>query len=447
MMSAIGVLSRQDPADVIASLVTPLGYRPLRLRAGHDLRPIFDRRDVVAVIVDTDGWPEGDPELDRLFELIARAPVDVVTGAPVPVVFISARSDPASIRRAFHVGARDYLIRPIHQREHILRLNAALRRRARIACIGGGSGLFAVLSAIRPLPDVLPISIVTMADDGGSSGSLRAGFGILPPGDVRMSLVALSDAPTLMNHVMQYRFARDSMLGGHTVGNLILAALSELTGSMPAAVKALGDILHVQGIVLCASPTDTTLVAEYADGRVVRGQSNITNCVDRPAELPVRRLRHDPAPACSPDAYAAILAADVVVIGPGDLYTSVVANLAIEGLRDALAHTRARRVYICNLMTKPGETSGMDAPRHVAEVLAYLGGDHLDYVITSSTSYSPHALDEYARQQQHPVRPGDPAEMTRLTRARHLHVDVGHESDLVRHDGAKLRQHLAPIIR
>ena len=176
-----------------------------------------------------------------------------------------------------------------------------------------------------------------MSDDGGSSGQLRASFGVLPPGDVRRSLVALSNAPEVMSFVMQYRFEAGDGLSGHSLGNLLITAMAERTGGMQSAVKALGDVLNVQGLVMCVTENATTLCAEFEDARVVRGESAIDRCLERPACLRVRRVWHEPDAETSVDVLAALFAADLVVIGPGDLYTSVLSALIVSGVADGVA--------------------------------------------------------------------------------------------------------------
>ncbi len=350
------------------------------------------------------------------------------------------------VRDLFAAGCRDVIGAPPQKRELILRLSATMHDKLRIACIGGGSGLFTVLSAIKDVPRLLLSSIVTMSDDGGSSGRLRASFGVLPPGDVRRSLVALSNAPEVMNYVMQYRFHDGNELGGHSLGNLLLTALSELTGGMQNAVKALGDVLNVQGIVMCVTERSTTLIAELEDGQIIRGESAIDQCIERSSALRLRRVWHEPAAETSVDVFASILGADLVVIGPGDLYTSVLANLVVGGVAEAVQETRGKRIYVCNMMTKPGETTDYDVADHAAAVVAGLGGDVLDHILVSSTTLDERAVLEYAALAQHPVASSSEERMLEVTRAQVILADVGDRALLVRHDATKLREHLLRLI-
>ena len=350
---------------------------------------------------------------------------------------VATRSRSRDRARAWiEAGASDLFLQPILPREVIVRLQAVLKRKGRVVSLGGGTGLYHLLRGLKSLPAAHLTAVVAMADDGGSSGRLRAEFGILPPGDVRRSLVALSDAPRLMSDVIQYRFGAGEGLTGHSLGNLILTALSELTGSLPDAVRALGDILHISGVVLCASRDSATLCAELEDGTVVRGESAIDRCENRSPDLRIARLWQEPQPACDLDTYAAILAADIITIGPGDLYTSVLANLTVSDVAGAIRASRAKVVYIANVMTKPGETTGYSVADHVREVVRYLGADRLDAVIVSNTALSQANLTAYARLGQAPVTGG----LEGTSRAELIVADIAHPADLVRHDGAKLAE-------
>ncbi|MFO0723866.1 MAG: uridine diphosphate-N-acetylglucosamine-binding protein YvcK [Myxococcota bacterium] len=424
------VLGRPRSLVELGPLIESLGLQPALVEGPEALALALQEKHT-SCLIDLDAC-SADGVIDA-------ATLEVLSRARRPAMVLSSHGDPDRIDRAMDHGVRDWAARPVQPRELALRLSALLREKSRVVCLGGGTGLFTVLTALKTLPAMLLTSVVSMADDGGSSGRLRASFGILPPGDVRRSLVALSNAPEMMNHVMGYRFAGGEGLEGHNVGNLILAALADLTGDMPRAVKALGDILNVQGLVLCITGQESTLTAEFAGGLIVRGESHIDLCTDRDPALRLRRLWHEPAARCTADVYAALRGADLVILGPGDLYTSVIAGLVIQDVARAIAHSKAHRLYITNLMTKPGETSGYDAADHVREVLRYLGGDHLDEVLISSTLPTPSAVLEYRKKGQVPVRLTDRNALATLTRARITEADIGHSSQLVRHDEVKLR--------
>ncbi len=421
------------------------GSTPALLDAAHALgvEASFDAaggaspdEQYAGALVDLDGVPSESAEgvMRRFVEL------------DVPVVCVGTRLPRATVLALLAEGASDVLSAPLHKRELILRLSAAVHRKLRIACIGGGTGLFVTLSGMKSVPRVLLSSVVTMSDDGGSSGRLRASFGVLPPGDVRRSLVALSNAPEIMNYIMQYRFDDGGELSGHSLGNLLLTALTSYTGGMPDAVKVLGDLLNVQGIIMCASEEASTLCARFTDGRVVRGESGIDRCEGRPAELRISSLWHEPSAATTTDVVASIAAADLVIIGPGDLYTSVLSGLVVDGVAESLRAARGKRLYVCNLMTKPGETHGYDVAAHVEAVVEALGADVLDYVLVSTTPLDPGAIRSYAEENQHPVAL-DAERVSRVTRAALISSDVGDHARLVRHDSSKLTEELLALLR
>lgn len=361
---------------------------------------------------------------------------------------VASAADTKIVRQAYHAGAKDCVFLPYNLREFILRFNAFIQNKVRIACIGGGTGLFTVLMGIKTISGVMITSIVSMSDDGGSSGRLRASFGILPPGDVRRSLVALSNAPQLMSDVLQYRFDKQGdCFAGHNFGNLFLTVLTQLKGSMREAVNSLGDILNIQGIVLPVTDAETTLCAEFADGRVIHGESKIDLCEGRSPDLRIKNVWLEPQNLCTPAVYSAIINSDLLVIGPGDLYTSVIANLLVAGVAEAIKESPAKKIYVCNLMTKPGETSGLTAEDHIREIVKYLKGDCLDYCLLSNTVLSGKALADYALKNQFPVELKDPAGLKEITSARVILADLGHEEELVRHDSLKIKSEISRFIR
>lgn len=362
-------------------------------------------------------------------------------------IMISSHPSVRAIAEANAAGAFDYIISPYNAREFIARYNAAMDKKTRITCIGGGTGLFHILLGLKKLPRVLLTSVVSMSDDGGSSGKLRTTFGILPPGDVRRSLVALSNAPEIMNMVVQYRFLKGEGVKGHSFGNLFLTALSEIKGSLPEAVKALGDILNIQGIVLPVTDENISLCALFEDGTVIKGESNIDLGQGRDKGLHIKKVWHEPKCNINLGAFSSIINSDFVMIGPGDLYTSVVTNLLVSGVKEAVVRTRAKKIYLCNLMTKPGETTGYVAADHVREIVRYLGEDVLDYVVISNSRLSRKSIEEYARMGQSPVEPGNMQGIYRTTKAKVVFADIGHELELVRHDSAKIQKETSKILR
>ncbi len=367
------------------------------------------------------------------------------SGRP-PIVLVSEPVGLPELLATYHQGIAYNVMKPFHARELVSLIYALLRRQQRIVCLGGGTGLYTLLLGLKTLPNVHLTSVVSMSDDGGSTGRIREAFGVLPPGDVRRSLVALSTAPALMNEVMQYRFSQGEGLKDHNLGNLLLTAMAHLKGSMAEAVRAMGDILNIQGLVFPVTTAMSTLAAQLADGTTVRGERHIDVPEGRDAHLRISRLWHEPEPQADANVLSAILAADAVLLGPGDLFTSVIATLTVKGIGEAIQAARGRTLYICNLMTKPGETSGFTVADHVQEIVRYLGADALDEVFVSNTTLSQDALRHYARKDQAPVALDPPARLRQITKARIVAADIGREEELVRHDSAKLAAAIAGVL-
>lgn len=249
-----------------------------------------------------------------------------------------------------------------------------------IVTIGGGTGLSTLLRGLKRHP-IKITAIVTAGDDGGSSGRLRTEFNVPAPGDIRNCLVALADDETLMGDLFQYRFeTEDPGLHGHSFGNLFITALTKVSGSFEQAIIESGKVLNIRGAVVPSSLENIVVGAEMSDGTVLRGETTIVN-----ARSGIKRVFIDPpnAEAYGP-AVAAILAADVVVLGPGSLYTSVVPNLLVEGITHALRITPAEKVYVCNVATQPGETDGYDVADHLRGIVEHSGNVPMDRVIVNS---------------------------------------------------------------
>jgi uncharacterized cofD-like protein len=248
----------------------------------------------------------------------------------------------------------------------------------RIVCIGGGTGMPAVLRGLKHHSANIT-AIVTVGDDGGSSGRLRREHGILPPGDFRNNIVALAEVEPLMARLFQYRFAEGSVLGGHSFGNLFVLAMTGVTGSFEHALRETSRVLAVQGTILPSTPQDVEICAEFSDGSEECGESRIPEI-----GKPIARLRIKPEhPAAQPEAVRAILEADLVVLGPGSLFTSVIPNLLVEGIAKALLQSDALKVYVCNVATQPGETDGFSVEAHVDALVRHMPGqvNPIDVVI------------------------------------------------------------------
>lgn len=250
----------------------------------------------------------------------------------------------------------------------------------RVVAIGGGTGLSTLLRGLKT-HNIDITAIVTVGDDGGSSGRLRTEFNMPPPGDIRNCLVALADAEPLMGDLFQYRFEQEnSSLAGHSFGNLFITAMTQVSGSFERAVVESSKVLAVRGQVLPSSLDNIEVCAEMADGRVIRGESNITGERSR-----IRRVFLDPGqPEPYDPAIIAILSADLIVLGPGSLYTSVLPNLLVQGIAHAVRCSQATKVYVCNVATQRGETDNFGVVEHVAALRDHVGGHVVDYVLVNS---------------------------------------------------------------
>lgn len=267
---------------------------------------------------------------------------------------------------------------------------------ARFVVIGGGTGSFTVLSGLKSYVKDLT-ALVNMADDGGSTGQLRDELGALPPGDVRQCLVALSDTPKVRD-LFNYRF-EEGTLAGHAFGNLFLTALEKMTGNFAEAVEMASTVLNITGRVEPVTLTNVTLCAEGADGKAVRGENMVAH--DTLAERP--RIWLEPEAEVNPAAIDAIMNADLVVIAPGNLYGSLAPALVVPGLGRALCETNATRVYVSNLVTKPGSTDGFKVHDFADELERFAGGRFLDYVIYNTTQPSESLLERYAHEGEYGV--------------------------------------------
>ena len=248
-----------------------------------------------------------------------------------------------------------------------LQAQSRLNRGPNIVAIGGGTGLSTLLSGLKRYSSHIT-AVVTVADDGGSSGVLRRELGVLPPGDIRNCLAALSTEEPLLTRLFQYRFSAGGGLEGHSFGNLFLSALTAITGNLETAITASSRVLAVQGQVVPATNVDVRLWAELENGQRIEGESNIGH-----APSPIVRLGCVPSrPPALPRALEAIANADLIVLGPGSLYTSLLPNLLVPELVSAIQRSRAPRLYICNLMTQPGETDGLDVRGHLRAIEAQL---------------------------------------------------------------------------
>ena len=275
----------------------------------------------------------------------------------------------------------------------------------KIVVIGGGTGTYTALMGLKHYSRQVT-AVVTMADDGGSSGRLRDEFGHLPPGDVRRCLVALSANGRVhqtLRTLFEYRFSKGDGLNGHSFGNLLLTALTELTGGTELAIEEASALLNIRGAVLPVTTDNSQLCAELEDGTLILGERNIDVRTVKP-HLAIRRVFLGPEARIYPPVDAAIRNADVLVIGPGDLYTSIIPNLLVGGVSEAIRNCRGVRIFVCNLMTKHGETDGFTASRFVEELCGYLGSPNsVDCMLVNSEAFPANLLEKYAQEDAYPV--------------------------------------------
>ncbi|MCL4466419.1 MAG: YvcK family protein [Chloroflexi bacterium] len=304
-----------------------------------------------------------------------------------------------------------------------------LRRGPKIVAIGGGTGLSNLLRGLKECSGNLT-AIVTVADDGGSSGRLRRELGVLPPGDFRQCLVALSDVEPLMTRLFQYRFGEGTGLEGHSFGNLFIVAMTAITGNFERAIRESSRVLAVRGQILPSTLENLTLEAEFEDEKRVSGESAIPE-----ARSSIRRVfLEPPQPPGYPEAVRAILEADIIVIGPGSLYTSLLPNLLVDDIGRALKATNALKVYVCNVATQRGETDDYTVQEHVEALVRHVGSPIVDYVLANDN------LDV----QMPPGSPSIPVRMNGVWPAdlpiRVVLADVIDPSNPIRHDPKKLVQ-------
>ncbi len=322
----------------------------------------------------------------------------------------------------------------------------------RVCAIGGGTGLSALLSGLKLFIDPPPpgesrdgvyfadlSALVTVTDDGGSSGRLRDEFQMLPPGDIRNCLVALSEDESLLSSLFQHRFESGGELAGHNFGNLFLTALTAVTGDFSEAVRAASHVLAIRGRIFPSTNQRVSLIAELEGGERIAGETNISQ-----STKPIHRVHLDPE-SCRPpdDALEALAQADLVLIGPGSLYTSLIPNLLVPGVVDAIQTSGALVVYLSNMMTQPGETTGYSLADHVEALRQHAPKLILSHVLANSTSVPETTLARYREEGAYPVEPSS----ENALRCPLVLTDLIHPSPVFRHDGEKCALALQALFR
>jgi uncharacterized cofD-like protein len=313
-----------------------------------------------------------------------------------------------------------------------------------LVALGGGTGLSTLLAGLKRLVHERDSSeywienlsaIVTVSDDGGSSGRLRDELQMLPPGDIRNCMIALSEDSTLLSQLFRHRFRGTGGLGGHSFGNLFLAALTEVTGDFTEAVRLSSEVLASKGHIFPSTISDVRLVAELEDGSVVLGETQISA-----SPVPIRRLRLEPEQCLPlPQALKAIRAANVITLGPGSLYTSILPNLLVARVSQAIGESGATKIFICNLMTQPGETDNYTARQHLETIKRYAPEIQFDYVVVNDRRITADQAARYAQEGAHQIGIDDDSlggalnQSTQIIRANLLE-----EGEKVRHDSTLL---------
>ena len=314
----------------------------------------------------------------------------------------------------------------------------------RVVAIGGGTGLSTLLRGLRrhvvvsasasAAPGLIAdlAAVVTVTDDGGSSGRLRRDFNMLPPGDLRNCMVALSADENLLVQLFAHRFRAGDGLEGHSFGNLFVAALTEITGDFGQAIQLASKILATRGRIYPVTTANTTLVARMDDGSMVRGETNITASRLRIAEL----MLDPPDAAPLPETLEAIDRADLITVGPGSLYTSLITNLLVQGMPSALAHARGVRVYVCNLMTQANESLGLTASEHIQKIYEHTREPIFDYALVNTAPFSAETVARYAAEGASPIE----ADIKRIEAlgVRCISGDFVSEGDVVRHEANRV---------
>ena len=283
-----------------------------------------------------------------------------------------------------------------------------LNRGPRIVAVGGGTGLSMLLSGVKNITNNLT-AVVTVGDDGGSSGRLRESLGILPPGDIRHCITALADDEDLVNKLFKYRFDNGEGLEGHSFGNLYLTALCSITGSMVTAIKESSNVLSIRGRVLPATLDDMKLVAEMKDGRIVHGESTIPE-----ANGQIERLFTEPKNCKAlPEVIQAIRSAELIILGPGSLYTSVIPNLLVKEIADEIVKSKAKKIYVCNIMTQPGETDNYTVSDHLRALIKHAGSNKIVDAVLVNNFLPANISEKYEKNNSYPVKL-DVAEVKKL---------------------------------
>lgn len=315
----------------------------------------------------------------------------------------------------------------------------------KVVVIGGGTGNFTVLRGLKN-HDLDISAIVSMADDGGSTGILRDDLGVLPPGDVRQCLVALSNSSRLMRSLMNYRFENGG-LGGHSFGNLLLSALEKVTGSFEKAVEEVGKILAIKGKVIPVTTHQVRLKMILKDHRVLESEKEIY--LSQSIDKGYQSICLEPYPKANPHAISEIMNADLIVMGPGGLHTSIIPNLLVNGVSQALKQTQAKLIYVSNLMNRKGQTTGYQVSDYHKEIVKYIGEDVFDYILVNNQMPTQELIEIYAEEGELVENDMDDARIISASLLGQVDKEVRHDlikRSLIRHDSKQLTKEIIKIV-
>ena len=403
-------------------LLTPIGTLFVIIGVGllANIR-VFDYVEAVGrPIAVLTGYNIAEPRINIPLSIFA-----ILVG--LSLIFISFRQVIGSIASVISPTHKHRLADFIYQRRY-------LAQGHRIVVIGGGTGLSTMLRGLKAYTSNL-VAIVTVTDDGGSSGKLQRQHGVLPPGDIRNCIVALADEETLMTELFQHRFDdAGEGLTGHSIGNLLIAAMQDITGDFEQAVKETSKVLAIRGRVLPSTIENVSIQAELIDGTTLSGETVIAK-----SPQPIRRISLVP-PDVKPlrEALDAIRLADAIVIGPGSVFTSIIPNLLVQGIVDAIAASKAVKIYVCNVMTQPGETGGFRASDHVKAIGDHAGKKIFNYVLVNREVPTMRLLEKYQQQGAELVSPD--VDAIREMGYKPITGNFISQTDVVRHEPQKLAQ-------
>ncbi|KXS43301.1 MULTISPECIES: gluconeogenesis factor YvcK family protein [unclassified Candidatus Frackibacter] len=405
--------------SIVGILLISVG---LTVAIGFEFLTVLEN-ELLALIYDLTG------HFSQVFNVVVGALI-IVIGIICVIYGISKMIN--SIIEALLPDNEEELVELVYQQRH-------LKRGPKIVVIGGGTGLPTMLRGIKEFTSNIT-AVVTVADDGGSSGVLRDELDILPPGDIRNCLVALADTEVLMESLFQYRFDTGEELNGHSFGNLFIATMTKVIGDFEEAIKESSKVLAIRGRVLPSTLEDVVLFAETEDGEVIKGESKIPEVNKR-----IKRVFLEPGDCDSlPEVIKEIEEADAVVLGPGSLYTSVIPNLLVSEISEAIKRTDALKIYNCNVMTQPGETTGYTAADHIQALYDHGGSEIVDYILVNNEGISAELLEKYQEEGAEPVE-------VDFGRLEELGINVVqapllNKEDLVRHNPHKLAEVIIKLI-